>query len=69
MPGGYTAALDAFVYIMHEDRPYGIPSPYYVEGCLEGYRYFGFSEKYIEDAVNRSRKEAGHEMSRMWERV
>ena len=31
----------AFVYIMHEDRSFGIPSRYYIETCLEGYRNFG----------------------------
>jgi hypothetical protein len=27
---------------MHEDRPIGIPSDYYMRVCLEGYRNFGF---------------------------
>jgi hypothetical protein len=31
-----------FIYIMHEDRPIGIPSDYYMRVCLEGYRNFGF---------------------------
>lgn len=39
-----------FVYIMHEDRPIGIPSRSYVETCIEGYRDFGFNLKYIKDA-------------------
>ena len=42
--------LDAFVYIMHEDRPIGIPSRSYVETCIEGYRDFGFNLKYLKDA-------------------
>lgn len=41
----------AFVYIMHEDREIGIPSKYYVETCLNGYRSFGFSPRYLEEAI------------------
>ena len=33
--------VKAFVYIMHEDRPYGVPSFRYVETCREGYADFG----------------------------
>lgn len=44
----------AFVYIMHEDRQLGVPSIEYVRVCLEGYKTFGFSPKYIEDAVKKS---------------
>lgn len=47
----------AFVYIMHEDRPVGIPSKYYVQTCLEGYRTFGFDNQILLDAVKRSAKE------------
>ena len=39
-----------FVYIMHEDRPIGVPSRSYVETCIEGYRDFGFNPKYLKDA-------------------
>lgn len=42
---------DAFVYIMHEKRELGIPSWYYVNTCLDGYRAFGFDEKYLFDAI------------------
>lgn len=44
----------AFVYIMHEDRDVGMPSKYYVMTCLEGYKTFGFSHKYLEDAILKS---------------
>jgi hypothetical protein len=44
----------AFVYIMHEDRDVGMPSKYYVMTCLEGYKTFGFSPKYLEDALLKS---------------
>ncbi len=41
----------AFVYIMHEERPVGIPSRDYVRTCLEGYRNFGFDENILIKAV------------------
>lgn len=44
----------AFVYIMHEDRCLGVPSVEYVRVCLEGYKTFGFSPKYLEDAIKKS---------------
>lgn len=44
----------AFAYIMHEDRKLGIPTIEYVRVCLEGYRTFGFSPKYIEEAIKKS---------------
>lgn len=44
----------AFVYIMHEDRDVGMPSKSYVMTCLEGYKTFGFSPKYLEDALKRT---------------
>lgn len=47
---------NAFVYIMHEDRKLGIPSGFYVRTCLEGYKSFGFDEKYLYDAIAISRK-------------
>ena len=49
---------DAFVYIMHEDRKLGVPSDYYVETCLEGYKDFCFDRKYIDKALEISRREA-----------
>lgn len=48
---------EAFVYIMHEERKLGIPSRYYVKTCLDGYRAFGFDEKYLFDAIRISRRD------------
>ena len=45
----------SFVYIMHEDRPLGIPSSWYVRTCREGYRSFGFDEEVLWEAVKYSR--------------
>ena len=43
--------VDAFVYIMHEERELGIPSERYVHGCKQGYEDFGFDCKYLEQAL------------------
>ena len=44
---GIVRVRDVFVYIMHEDRPIGMPRRYYVETCMEGYRDFGFDREYL----------------------
>ena len=46
-----------FVYIMHEDRPLGLPSEFYMETCLQGYRSFGFDESFLQQAYADSREE------------
>lgn len=48
----------AFVYIMHEERELGIPSGFYVNTCLDGYRAFGFDEQYLFDAIEVSRRDS-----------
>ena len=47
---------NTFVYIMHEDRRGGIPSRYYMQTCLEGYRSFGFDEEKLWKAVKDSKE-------------
>lgn len=44
----------AFVYIMHENRPLGMPSEIYMDTCREGYEEFGFDEKFLIAAMERS---------------
>ena len=51
---GKTRVKDAFVYIMREDSEPGIPTRDYFRTCLEGYRTFGFDEKFLVEAVKRS---------------
>ena len=46
-----------FVYIMHEDRPLGLPSESYMATCMEGYQRFGFDEAFLEQAYADSREE------------
>lgn len=43
-----------FVYIMHEDRPFGVPSAFYMETCLRGYKNFGFDPEFLKSAYTRS---------------
>jgi len=44
--------VNAFVYIMDEKRPLGMPSPGYVRVCKQGYEDFGFDKAYVETAIN-----------------
>ena len=54
---GKVRRRDAFAYLIHEERELGIPSWYYVNTCLDGYRAFGFDEKYLFDAIRISRRD------------
>ena len=49
---------EAFVYIMHEERKLGSPSSCYIRTCLDGYRAFGFDERYLYDALAISRRDS-----------
>ena len=39
-----------FVYIMHENRPIGVPSIPYLQTCIQGYEDFGFDWVVLLDA-------------------
>ncbi len=54
---GKTKEIEAFVYIMHEKRKHGIPSMTYIRTCEEGYRNFGFDNKFLDEAYEISAKE------------
>ena len=43
-----------FVYIMHEERHLGLPHASYMAVCREGYRAFGFNQRLLTEAVQRS---------------
>ena len=60
---GRKRTVPAFVYIMHEERPFGIPSRMYLDNCKEGYRDFGFDENVLARALHDSMEEI------KWERV
>lgn len=48
---GHTQKCNAFVYIMDENRPYGLPSDLYLKICREGYHDFGIEQKFLNNAV------------------
>ena len=50
---GRQRTVTAFVYIMHEDRPIGIPSDFYMRTCLKGYNTFSFDENILLDAYDK----------------
>lgn len=47
---------DAFLYIMHEERPLGLPTEGYFNVCLEGYDYFNFEPQFLAEAYFKSEK-------------
>ena len=55
---GRRRTVDAFVYIMHEDRPFGVPEEYYVRVCRQGYDTFGFDQEKLTEALRISAEEA-----------
>lgn len=48
----------AFAYIMHGNRPIGIPSQHYLEICLAGYHLFKFNKDILFDAYKQSVRRA-----------
>ena len=55
---GKVRVRTVFAYIMHEDRPYGLPSDRYVTVCREGYDAFQFDQHKLTDALMSSAMEA-----------
>lgn len=43
--------IEAMVYIMHEDRPLGMPTEHYNRICMEGYDDFGLNKLDYIDAL------------------
>ena len=58
---GRRRTVNAFVYIMHEDRPIGVPSVTYMQTCLRGYDDFGFNRLILMDAYLKCGEECGYE--------
>ena len=50
---GSSRTVKAFAYIMHEDRPIGIPAEVYMRTCLNGYKTFSFDRNVLLSAYNR----------------
>lgn len=58
---GLIRRRQAFVYIMHEERPVGVPSRNYIATCVEGYRDFGFDLRILADALDYSKEAVTNE--------
>lgn len=58
---GTNLNLTAFAYIMHEERPIGIPNARYMHTCFEGYDTFGFDRKVLLDAYDKCAELCSHE--------
>ena len=51
---GEVSRRRCFLYIMHEDRKLGMPYAEYVRTCRQGYRDFGFDQRFLDGAVERA---------------
>ena len=58
---GRRRKITAFAYIMHEDRPIGIPTDFYMRTCLEGYDTFFFDRNVLVAAYNKCKGVCGNE--------
>lgn len=52
---GENHPAEAFVYIMHEERPLGMPSRAYTHTCCIGYAQFDFDIAVLNEAMNYTR--------------
>lgn len=59
----------AFIYIMHEERAFGVPSPTYVRTCRQGYHAFGFDDDLLDEALVFSADNAVEEAETVYEEV
>ena len=58
---GKRRTVTAFAYIMHEDRPVGVPSQYYMATYMEGYETFRFDRKVLAAAYEKCERMCGYE--------
>ncbi len=54
---GKVRSRNVFVYVMHEERPFGLPTAAYVDACAEGYRFFKFDIGVLLEAIDYSARE------------
>ncbi|MDD7625342.1 MAG: gamma-glutamylcyclotransferase, partial [Butyricicoccus sp.] len=54
LDGKPIGAVEALIYIMHEDRELGCPTGRYFDACLEGYQRFGFDPRCLGRALTDS---------------
>ena len=53
---GRRRTVDAFAYIMHEERPIGVPTISYMRTCLEGYDTFYFNRNVLISAYENCKR-------------
>lgn len=53
---GKRRTITAFAYIMHEERPIGIPSEFYMKTCFDGYESFNFDKSILITAYNKCKE-------------
>lgn len=51
---GKRRTVNAFVYIMNEENPVGVPSIYYMKTCIDGYDTFYFDKNILINAYKKS---------------
>lgn len=51
------ATIDAMAYQLPVSAPAGLPIPYYIRICTEGYRNFGFDIAYLDQALATTKEE------------
>ena len=59
---GRTRTVKGFVYLMPEEREYGIPSDRYMDICITGYRTFKFDKRPLYEARRKSIRRLVSEM-------
>ena len=58
---GRRRTMTAFAYIMHKDRPIGIPTNFYMRVCLEGYDTFFIDRNALLAAYDKCAEVCGNE--------
>ena len=58
---GRRRMITAFVYIMHEERPIGVPTGFYMRTCLDGYDTFYFNRNVLIEAYEKCERMCGYE--------
>lgn len=53
---GKQCVINAFAYIMHEERQIGVPSLFYLSTCFDGYDTFCFDKQILVDAYHKSKE-------------
>ena len=53
---GKRRTINAFAYIMHEERQIGVPSLFYLNTCLDGYDTFYFDKQILLNAYHKSKE-------------